>query len=119
MSRISPPRPDDEERALRIAVLRQELRDLLWRQVAIADADVPIALSIPPSVWHALKSAGLAPPRFRIGRRVFTLGSDLRRWLEQQPKITTTTDSYDDAGENARDERPSPPDYCHPSLSSS
>jgi len=81
----------DEERELRLQIMRQELRVLLWQRVAIPDALVHVAADLGgSSTWQALKACGDAPPRITIGRRRFVLVSDLRRWLEGRPKTQMT-----------------------------
>ena len=63
-------------RVQRGAALAQEAaaaaarRSALWQLHVIADADVPDALDVPPSLWNQQKSIGDTPPLFTIGRRV-------------------------------------------------
>ena len=91
MSRYAKPLVKDEERELRLAIMRLELRELLWRQVSIPDAMVHLALGLGgDSSWQSLKAAGEAPPRVTINQRVFVLTSDLRAWLESREKTTAT-----------------------------
>jgi hypothetical protein len=61
-------------------------RVLLWQCPTIPDADIPEALSIPPSLWTTLKAEGDTPPLFQIGRRVFTRTADLKAWADAKAK---------------------------------
>lgn len=55
---------------------------LLWQKPVLADAEIPDAIGIPPTLWSTLKAEGDSPPLFTIGRRLFCRTEDLRAWLE-------------------------------------
>lgn len=109
MSRYTKPQPKDEERDLRLAIMRLELRELLWRQVTIPDAQVHLALGLGgDSSWQALKAAGDAPPRVQINQRIFVLTADLRAWLENREKKTTTKGQRNNGEQEHPDDDASP-----------
>jgi len=76
----------------RDAVLAQESaaeaarRVALWQLPMVADADIPTALDVPPSLWNQQKTIGDTPPLFNIGRRLFVRTADLREWLDEKAK---------------------------------
>ena len=87
------PSPETVRRVQRGAALAQESaaeadrRAALWQLFVMADADVPLALNVPPSLWNQCKTLGDTPPLFTIGRRLFVLTADLREWLTGKAKL--------------------------------
>lgn len=80
------------------AAAEAERRATLWQMPVIADADVPLALDVPPSLWNQQKTIGDTPPLFTIGRRVFVRISDLRQWLDANSDLRQWLDAKAEAG---------------------
>ena len=59
-----------------------ERRRHLWELPVNADADVPVMLDCPESLWGKQKQLGDTPPLFEIGRRLYVRTIDLRAWLD-------------------------------------
>jgi hypothetical protein len=70
------------EATARMALLHAQRVASLWEKPILSDDDVPLAVGLAPSTWHAIKARGEGPVWFNIGRRRFVLTADLRAWLD-------------------------------------
>ena len=70
------------EATARAALLHTQRVAALWTKPLLADEEVPAAVGLAPSSWHAIKARGEGPVMFNIGRRRFVLSADLRAWLD-------------------------------------
>ena len=93
------PRSRDLEQELYVAQIdlaRASRAAALMQLPANPVADLRDAFGLSKTTYHALKSAGLGPPTFKLGRRYYVKTADWTRWLEAQP---VSSDPAEDEGE--------------------
>ena len=77
---------DFYETTARMALMRAQRIAALWDKPVLTDEEIPLAVGLAASSYHAIKARGEGPPSFNIGRRKFSLTDDVRAWLGSRAK---------------------------------